>query len=88
MDAEEKGFLSALKKDPNDATARGAYADWLDEHGRAHEAMLQRASAGLSEIRYKIRRTSDGLFSEGAEGHHEGNRPWTTRGTASVSPPS
>ena len=80
MTADEKGFLAAIKKDPKDATARGAYADWLDEHGRAHEAMLQRSAAGLSEIRYKIRRKSDGLFSEGAEGHHQGKEPWTTKG--------
>lgn len=80
MTAEEKGFLSAIKANPKDATARGAFADWLDEHGRAHEAMLQRAAAGLSEVRYKIRRKSDGLFSEGAEGRYEGNEPWTTRG--------
>ena len=80
MTAEEKGFLSAIKKNPDDATARGAYADWLDEHGRHYDAMLQREAAGLSELRYKVRRKSDGLFSEGAEGHHEGMKPWTTRG--------
>lgn len=45
MDADEKGSLAAIKKNPKDATARGAYADWLDEHGRAHDAMLQRAAA-------------------------------------------
>jgi hypothetical protein len=29
---------------------------------------------------FKIRRKSDGRFSEGAEGHHKGNEPWTTKG--------
>jgi len=76
MTSEEKGFLAAIKKDPDDATARGAYADWLDEHGRRHDAMLQRSAAGLSEIRRK----TDGLFSEGAEGRHAGKVPWTTKG--------
>jgi uncharacterized protein (TIGR02996 family) len=79
MTAEEKGFLSAIKKAPKDATARGAYADWLDEHGRAYEAMLQRGAAGLSEVSFKVRRKSDGLFSEGKEQHY-GKEMWTTKG--------
>jgi uncharacterized protein (TIGR02996 family) len=80
MTAEENGFLASIEKNPKDATARGAYADWLDEHGRHYDAMLQRAAAGLSEVFFKIRRKSDGRFSEGAEGRHKGNEPWTTRG--------
>jgi uncharacterized protein (TIGR02996 family) len=66
MTADEKGFLAAIKKNPKDATARGAYADWLDEHDRPYEALLQREKAGLSEVRYKLRRKSDGLYSEGS----------------------
>jgi uncharacterized protein (TIGR02996 family) len=65
--AEEKGFLSAIKKNPKDATARGAYADWLDEQNRPYEAVLQRGKAGLSEVYFKIRRKSDGKFSAGAK---------------------
>ncbi|MBN9122424.1 MAG: TIGR02996 domain-containing protein, partial [Planctomycetes bacterium] len=64
LDAEERGFVLALKKDPTDATARGAYADWLDEHGRHYDAVLQREAAGLSELRFKVRRKSGGPFSE------------------------
>jgi uncharacterized protein (TIGR02996 family) len=73
MDAEEKGFLAAIKKNPKDATARSAFADWLDEHERPYEAALQRAKAGLSEVYYKIRRKKDGLFSTGSKG-------WATMG--------
>jgi uncharacterized protein (TIGR02996 family) len=62
--SEENGFLLAIKKNPKDQTAHGAFADWLDEHDRHYEAMLQRAAAGLSEVFFKIRRKSDGLFSE------------------------
>jgi uncharacterized protein (TIGR02996 family) len=66
MVSEEKGFLAALKENPSDATARGAYADWLDEHDRSYEALLQRDKAGISEVYFKLRRKSDGLFSEGS----------------------
>jgi uncharacterized protein (TIGR02996 family) len=62
--SDEKGFLLALEKDPNDTTARAAFADWLDEHGRRYEAILQRARAGVSEVFYKLRRKSDGLYSD------------------------
>ena len=65
MDAEEKGFLQSLKKNPKDVATHSAYADWLDEHDRQYEAALQRGKAGLSEVYYKIRRKSDGLFSTG-----------------------
>ena len=41
MTSEERGFLDAIKTNPDDVTARGAYADWLDEHDRHHDAMLQ-----------------------------------------------
>jgi uncharacterized protein (TIGR02996 family) len=61
-DAEERGFLAALKEDAKDVTTRLAYADWLEEHERPYEAMLQRVKAGVSEARFKIRRKSDGTF--------------------------
>jgi uncharacterized protein (TIGR02996 family) len=73
MSSDERGFLLAIKKNPKDVTARSAYADWLDEHDRPYEAALQRGKAGLSEVYYKIRRKSDGLFSTG-------NKGWTTMG--------
>jgi uncharacterized protein (TIGR02996 family) len=81
-DAEERGFLAALKQDPKDATSRLAYADWLEEHDRSYEAMLQRVKAGVSEARFKIRRKSDGLFSEGYNGRwsHKG-KEWRTLST-------
>jgi uncharacterized protein (TIGR02996 family) len=78
MTAEERGFLSAIKKSPTDATARGAYADWLDENGRPYEALLQRGKAELSEVYFKIRRKSDGLFSEGTT--TSGGSHWSTKG--------
>ena len=79
MTAEEKGFLLALKKNPNDATARGAFADWLEEHGRAYEALLQRDKAGVAEAWFKLRRKSDGLFSEGLTSGRRTVR-WSTKG--------
>lgn len=78
MTSEERGFVSAIKKSPKDATARGAYADWLDEHGRPYEALLQRGKAELSEVYFKVRRKSDGLFSEGSG--TSGGKHWSTKG--------
>jgi len=72
ISTDEAGFVAFLEAHPNDATAHAAYADWLDEHGRRVEAAVQRAAAGLSEVRYKLRRNSDGLFSEG--------NYWTSKG--------
>jgi uncharacterized protein (TIGR02996 family) len=66
-DADEQGFLKALDEDPKDVAARLAYADWLEEHGRPYRAMLQRVEAGVSLVRYKIRRRSDGLFADSGE---------------------
>ena len=65
MTAEERAFLKSLEDDPADTTTRAAYADWLDEHNRPYEAAVQRGHAGLSEVLFKVRRKSDGLFSEG-----------------------
>jgi uncharacterized protein (TIGR02996 family) len=78
MTAEEKGFLAAIKKNSADATARGAYADWLDEHERSYEALLQRDKAGISEAWFKLRRKSDGLFSEGLTSRRDIR--WSTKG--------
>src|SRR3954470_19625319 len=64
MTADEKGFLHALEQNPDDTTARAAYADWLEKHGRRYEAILQRGRAGVSEVYFKLRRKSDGLFSD------------------------
>ena len=74
--AEEQGFLDALNEKPNDRLSRLAFADWLEEHDRPYEAMLQRIEAGVSEGRYKVRRRSDGLFSEGGEKDVE----WSQKG--------
>jgi uncharacterized protein (TIGR02996 family) len=73
---EEHGFLTAIEENPGDVTSRLAYADWLEEHDRRYEAMLQRVQAGVSEVRYLVRRKSDGLISEGGERHVQ----WTTKG--------
>ena len=70
--SDEAGFVTYLKANPDDATAHAAFADWLDEHGRPVEAAVQRDAARLSEVRYKLRRKSDGLFCEG--------NCWTSRG--------
>lgn len=40
---EEVGFLSYLAANEDDLTARGAYADWLDEQERYEDAARQRA---------------------------------------------
>jgi uncharacterized protein (TIGR02996 family) len=61
---QELGFLKTIKENPEDKTTRLVYADWLEEQGRPHEALQQRVKAGVSEMRYKLRRKSDGLFSE------------------------
>jgi uncharacterized protein (TIGR02996 family) len=74
-DSEEAGFLVALEKDSKDKATRAAYADWLDEHDRAYEAAVQRDKAGLSEVWYKVRRKTDGLFAEPG-----GREPWTKVG--------
>lgn len=65
MTSEESGFLTAIKASPKDSTARRAYADWLEEQNRPYEAALQRGQAGLSDVYFKVRRKSDGLFSDG-----------------------
>jgi len=80
MDAEERGFLAAIEKNPDDATARAAYADWLEEHERPYEAALQRGKAGLSEVFFKIRRKSDGLFSTAQRAHASAPMKWATTG--------
>jgi uncharacterized protein (TIGR02996 family) len=80
MTADEKGFLLAIKKNPDDTTARSAYADWLDEHERPYEAMLQRAKAGLSEVYFQLRRKSDGLFSTGQRSRPRTPIRWAAKG--------
>lgn len=42
---EEDAFHAAIHADCSDAVARGAYADWLDEHERPVEAATQRVCA-------------------------------------------
>ena len=80
MTADEKGFLATLKKNPQDVTARAAYADWLDEHERPYEAALQRSKAGLSEVFFQIRRKSDGLFSTGNRANAYSPMKWAAKG--------
>jgi uncharacterized protein (TIGR02996 family) len=82
VSAEEASFLSFLEAHPDDSTAHAAYADWLDEHGRPVDAAFQRAAAGLSHVAYKLRRKSDGLFSEAREVDHSSNNGyrWTMQG--------
>lgn len=40
---EEAGFLETLEANPSNETARGAYADWLEERGRTEEAERHRS---------------------------------------------
>jgi uncharacterized protein (TIGR02996 family) len=61
---EERGFLKAIKENPRDVATRLAYADWLEEQNRPYDALQQRVKAGISEMRFKLRRKSDGLFSD------------------------
>jgi uncharacterized protein (TIGR02996 family) len=75
-EAEEKGFLKAIKENPGDVASRLAFADWLEEHGRRHDAIQQRAAANVSWVVYKIRRKSDGLYSDGRYGWNEKGKAW------------
>jgi uncharacterized protein (TIGR02996 family) len=74
---DERGFLKAIEENPDDTVTRLAYADWLEEQGRSYEAMKQRVKGGVSQVQYKLRRKSDGLFSEGGGGAQV---QWTTKG--------
>ena len=76
---EEAAFIAAIRKTPADSNARVAYADWLDEHDRPYEAAVQRDRAGVSELWYRLRRKSDGLFSDGRR-DKGGSVIWSTSG--------
>lgn len=80
MNSEENGFLLSLEQNPEDTTARSAYADWLDEHDRPYEALLQRDKAGVSEVWFKLRRKSDGLFSDGRSTSRHTPIRWSAKG--------
>src|SRR5947209_6408495 len=75
-EVEEKGFLKAIKENPGDVASRLAYADWLEEHGRRHDAIVQRAAANVSWVVYKIRRKSDGLYSDGRYTWSDKGKAW------------
>jgi len=77
---DEHGFLEAIEKNSDDTTARLAYADWLDERDRPYEAILQRERAGVSEVRYKLRRKSDGRFACGQLPWNCDTGLWSDRG--------
>src|SRR5262245_40289664 len=62
---EERGFQRAIRENPKDVASYLAYDDWLEEQGRPYDALKQRVKAGVSETRYKIRRKSDGMYSDG-----------------------
>src|SRR5262245_21479473 len=76
MEPEERGFLKAIEENPNDTASRLAYADWLEEKTRPYEALFQRIKAGVSEARYKVRRKSDGLFSDARRGWSNKGAKW------------
>jgi uncharacterized protein (TIGR02996 family) len=80
MTVEERGFLAALKQNARDAATRLAYADWLEDQGRPLDALQQRAKAGVSQVRYSIRRKSDGLISDAAGGWGVVGRQWVKLG--------
>lgn len=46
-DQDEASFREQMRADPRDATVRGVYADWLDEHDRPEEARRLRLFAAL-----------------------------------------
>jgi uncharacterized protein (TIGR02996 family) len=56
MNDDERAFLKAIWRKPNDMTARLVYADWLDEHGYGWEADAVRYWARLEERERKILR--------------------------------
>jgi uncharacterized protein (TIGR02996 family) len=48
--SEEAAFLTALKANPADDTARLVFADWLDEHNQAAKAAYLRAAVDLTRL--------------------------------------
>jgi uncharacterized protein (TIGR02996 family) len=46
----ERGLLLGILDNPNDATRRRIYADWLEENGREDEAKVERQAAKNIEM--------------------------------------
>jgi uncharacterized protein (TIGR02996 family) len=61
---DEAAFLSHLAAHPEDETARGAYADWLDEHDRGEEAAKQRLM-GPGYRAQAVRNFSPSMYAKG-----------------------
>lgn len=51
---EQAGFLAAIVAQPEDDTVRGAYADWLDEHGQPERAEFIRVQCELTRTDMSI----------------------------------
>jgi uncharacterized protein (TIGR02996 family) len=58
--SEEAGFIAAILEQPAEDTPRLAYADWLQENGRAPRARRIRAEIGL--LRYKTPIPEDAMI--------------------------
>jgi uncharacterized protein (TIGR02996 family) len=50
MNSDERGLIDAVRADPDGGLARLAYADWLDDHGRAQAADFVRLHLALRAI--------------------------------------
>ncbi len=51
VSSEERAFIDSLMDDPNDHLTRSAYADWLEERGRATAASMIRATVFIPGVR-------------------------------------
>jgi uncharacterized protein (TIGR02996 family) len=47
---QEKAFLDAICDDPADVAPRLVFADWLEDHGRAHRDEFIRAQIALTKM--------------------------------------
>lgn len=66
--SDEAALLAAARDSP-DGTARGAYADWLEERGRPVEAAEWRASFMPTKFCYGLRHRPTGVVYESRPTH-------------------
>ncbi len=52
--SDEAAFLSAIRDNPADDTARLAYADWLDEHGQPERAEFIRLRHQFAQLKARL----------------------------------
>src|SRR2546430_569314 len=52
--SDRLAFLRAIRANPDDDTARLAFADWLDEHDEPDRAEFVRVQIELEPVRFRI----------------------------------